>query len=202
MQFRVQMTRNHLLPVLRRENEMDVNLARDCGIRTKERVPALRWSATWMKRHLGRSQPRACSFLATPWAESIGPLGRQTQPRPELAHQSVEDKTADKHTNLLTIHTVRRLHALSMNQHVLNSFHSSVAAFSLDLVPATPDNPHQLTVIDGDDKEALARYSSTKEAIRTQKTGFPPWDSLPAAIAASEFSDASRWNSAPVRFST
>lgn len=92
-----------------------------------------------------------------------------------------------------------------MNQYVFNSFHSSVAAFSFDVVPATPDNPHQLTVIVGDDKEALARYFSYeafKEAIRTQKTGFTPWDCLPAAIAAREFSDVSRWVSIPVRFST
>ena len=97
----------------------------------------------------------------------------------------------------------RELHTLSMNQYVFNSFHSSVAAFSFDLLPATTDNPHQLTVIVGDDKKALALYFSYeawKEAIRTQKTRFPPWDSLPAAIAASEFSDASRWVSTPVRF--
>jgi hypothetical protein len=83
-----------------------------------------------------------------------------------------------------------------MNQHVFNSFHSSVAAFSFDLVPATLDKPHELTVIVGDNKDALARYYSyeaTKEAIRIQKTGFLPWDSLPVATAAAEFADAGRW---------
>lgn len=87
-----------------------------------------------------------------------------------------------------------------MNQHVFNSFHSSVAAFSFDLVPATLDNPHQLIAIIGDDKDALSRYHSyeaTKDAIRTQKTGFRPWDSLPAARAAAEFADSSRWSSIP-----
>ncbi|MFZ1220385.1 MAG: hypothetical protein WAO00_13905 [Chthoniobacterales bacterium] len=89
-----------------------------------------------------------------------------------------------------------------MNQYVFNSFHSSVAAFSFDLVPATLDNPHQLTVIVGDDKDALSRYHSyeaTKDAIRAQKTGFRPWDSLPAATAAAEFAEPGRWTSIPVR---
>jgi hypothetical protein len=89
-----------------------------------------------------------------------------------------------------------------MNQYVFNSFHSSVAAFSFDLVPATIDKPHQLTVIIDDNKDALARYYSyeaTKEAIRTQKTGFLPWDSLPVATAAAEFTDPGRWISTPLK---
>ena len=89
-----------------------------------------------------------------------------------------------------------------MSQYLFNSFHSSVATFSFDLVPATLDHPHQLAVIVGDDKRALSRYISyeaIKEAIRTQKTGFPLWDSLPPQTAAREFSEPGRWISIPIR---
>jgi hypothetical protein len=89
-----------------------------------------------------------------------------------------------------------------MNQLVFNSFHSSVAAFSFDLTPATLDCPHQLTVVVDGSTEALSRYYSYeafKEAIRSQNTGFMPWDSLPVEIAAAEFVDPRRWVSSVVK---
>lgn len=74
MQFRVQMTRNHLLPVLRRENEVDVDLGE--GLRhagKNERVPALRRSATEMKRQMGLS---ATQSLFVPRCLGLNPSAR------------------------------------------------------------------------------------------------------------------------------
>lgn len=79
------------------------------------------------------------------------------------------------------------------------AFHSSVGIIAL--MPRAGNNV-RIEIALGDRTEALSEFrtkTEAQDAIKMQRTGFTPWDSLAQEIAQAEYADSGRWKEATIR---